>query len=58
LPNTQQFMGRYSAAIEETCYRGILRWRASWWTAFCVAILAVVSFTLMSSHSPFLYFRF
>jgi alginate O-acetyltransferase complex protein AlgI len=58
LPNTQDFMARQSAAIEQSHYQGRLQWRASLSNALLIAILAVTSFTLMTNHSPFLYFQF
>ncbi len=58
LPNTQEFMTRHSAAIEQNRYNGPLQWRASLSNALLIVIMAVTSFTLMTNHSPFLYFQF
>jgi alginate O-acetyltransferase complex protein AlgI len=58
LPNTQQFMTRHTAAIEYSAYKGPLQWRASLPNAVLIVVLAVTSFTLMTNHSPFLYFQF
>jgi len=58
LPNTQQFMTRHTAAIEDSAYKGPLQWRANLSNAVLIVVLAVTSFTLMTNHSPFLYFQF
>jgi D-alanyl-lipoteichoic acid acyltransferase DltB (MBOAT superfamily) len=58
LPNTQQFMGRSTAAIEHNDSEKFVVWRPSVVSAFFTAMLAVSSFVLMSNPSPFLYFRF
>jgi alginate O-acetyltransferase complex protein AlgI len=58
LPNTQEFMVRHSAAIEQNLYDGPLQWRGNFSNALLIAVLAVTSFTLMTNHSPFLYFQF
>jgi hypothetical protein len=57
-PNTQEFMASRSAAIETAKSGSVIKWRPSFAYALLIACLAVASFSLMSKHSPFLYFQF
>ena len=57
-PNTQEFMATRSAALETAKSKSMLTWRPNFAYALLIACLAVASLSMMSKHSPFLYFQF
>ncbi|MBN1254998.1 MAG: MBOAT family protein [Deltaproteobacteria bacterium] len=64
LPNTQQYMGNYQAALDgfyrkiELSSRQWLRWKPSFLNAVVVAAIAVFAVLGLNRASEFLYFRF
>jgi hypothetical protein len=57
-PNTQEFMARNSAALEMPQAATVVKWAPNLACALFAAVLAAASFSLMTKHSPFLYFQF
>lgn len=57
LPNVQQIMGRYPAALQ-SLDAGRIQWKPNWKWCFFIALAAIISILRLSNPSEFLYFQF